>query len=184
MNARTHRLSPHELVLTERHAIHLTALRMTTAHRDLMSKQEVRAVADVAAVEAAKCWDPTRGVPFGVYAQGWVRGALLKALRHERIQRCVSAAAARAVVAEPTSSVENQVAARALLSKLRAYDRRFLIAHHFDEVPLTKLAVRSHHHPSWACRRHARLRAALARGTAPACKQKRTTPVARAPSTS
>ncbi|MEZ4264742.1 MAG: hypothetical protein R3F39_00065 [Myxococcota bacterium] len=179
MNARTRLKCPEHTVLASRDAIHVMALHMTRAHRGLLSKADVRAVADVATVEAAKCWDITRGVSFAVYARGWVRGALLKALRHERAQRRVSASAARAVVAEPESSVENQVAARHMLSLLIARDQRFLIAHHFDEVPLAKLAARCRHHPSWASRRLARLRNALVNGTRPARKQKRTSRVAR-----
>lgn len=180
MNARTRRPPVGHIVLTTRRAFHLMALRVTRAHRELLSKDDARAVADAAAVEAAKSWDATRGIPFGVYARHWVCGALLRALQRERAQRRVCKAAARELVAEPESSVEDRVAARHLLSTLRAYDRRFLIAHHFDEVPLNKLASRSNHHPSWACRRHARLRTALATGTPVAVKQKRTTTPARA----
>jgi hypothetical protein len=169
MNARTRLPLPCDTILACRRDLQGEALRLTRPHRDLLSMEEVRAIADLATAEAAKCWDPTRRVPFVAYARSWVRGAVLKALAHEQRQRRVDECAARVLVARPASRIDDQASARELLSLLGTYDCRFLVAHHFDEVPLTRLAVRARHHPSWACRRHARLRTTLSRLRAVHC---------------
>lgn len=70
------------LALCARPLLHGYALKQCRRHRDLMSADEIRSVADEGLLEACRRFDPDRG-PFLVFARFWVMRQLRRALKQE-----------------------------------------------------------------------------------------------------
>jgi hypothetical protein len=167
MNARTEPALPHALILRHRDLLRAFALETSRSSRRFLSMREARAIADLATVEAAVRWSPARRVPFLIYARPWVRGAILRAIRLERTHASIDASLAEAVVAARPPSAERVAGARLLLGRLTDSDFQFLVEHHIEELTYIELGAAGARCSAWACRHHARLAAALSRGTTP-----------------
>lgn len=137
----------------DRRKLRRHALTLGARWRDLVSGDDQQAIADLAAVLAARRFDAARDKRFVAYARPWVEGLLWRAVRRElAARRKVAALRARREPAVDESFFE-RAAGRDLLRRLPEEARELAFDHGMAERSLAEVARRAGRHRAWAHRR-------------------------------
>lgn len=132
------------LALYARPLLHGYAIRRFRRHRDLLSLDEIRSIADEGIFEACRRFDPEKGA-FVAFARFWVRRQLHRAVAHElvwqrkRVGEGDTLFQAEIDERETLECLEEQVTARDLVGRIEptAYD---MWAMHVDGRPIREVA--------------------------------------------
>lgn len=148
-----------------RDGLHRYALWLMRRGRDLVSREEVESLADLAMVRAWRRYLPSRGPSFGQYARPWVRGAVLDHVRREVLRQGREVVGEAVLEEADGSDLERELSHReealALLACLDGELRELVVSHLLKDESLSSLARARGRHPAWACRRYGRALASL-----------------------
>lgn len=139
-----------------RDQLHAYAIWCARRTRGLLTKDEVRSVADLAMVRAWSHFDPGRGASFATYARKAVRFGVARALRREQQQRRLKDTLEERTWLAPIPAEyrgDLLVELSRTLSTLPAPEADALVRHFGAGEPLAAIAREWGRHRAWACRR-------------------------------
>jgi DNA-directed RNA polymerase specialized sigma24 family protein len=159
MNSYTQRTvsSAARALLIARPFLHRFAVRVSARHRDLVSADDARGIADLAMVSALARFRGWRARAFASYARHWVFGALRRAVRGElehlrgREEYQVLAWQSR-----PVAPPDRRLELTEALSRLPAAHREVVVRRVVAREPFAVIARRAGRHRAWACRAYQR----------------------------
>lgn len=157
------RATDHTILLRARPRLHYFALRLGRRHRDLLSRDELRSIADGAMLDAWQRYRPGR-CAFTTFARHWVYGAVLREVARELAER--ARRAEFELVAPPLIDCGPHPGAmvRQLVERLPRRERGVLISHALGGEPLASIARAAGRHRSWASRVYQRALSGVRRG--------------------
>lgn len=127
------------------------------ARRFRGDRDELVSVGQYALVLAAHRFDPSRGVPFALFARCAVKGAMLSEIRRKRKCQFVDVAERRA---DDQLSIEGRLIARETFRQLSPKDR-VIVRRRVSGESLKTIGARFRRSEAWACVRLAQIRTQL-----------------------
>ena len=141
-----------QLIIDVRPRSHRYGLYLTARYRDLFSREEACSQVDLSLIQAARRFDPARGVSFFAYARVWIRRDLAKCTKRRIARRLLQSNSPLPDVGEQSPQLDERILVDQLLSRLTATERSIVEEHIIEGKSLTELAYRNNRHRAWACR--------------------------------